>query len=58
MADPGTAPAIGQIGWVDLTVPNATTVRDFYQHVTGWTPTAFCVIEDPAGAVAALFQPE
>jgi predicted enzyme related to lactoylglutathione lyase len=27
----------GQIGWVDLTVPDAAAVRDFYQAVTGWT---------------------
>src|SRR3954452_2767311 len=123
-------PDIGQIGWIDLTVPGAETVRAFYEHVTGWTaspvsmgdhtdycmtpaggnkPVAgvchalgqnaavppvsliyinvadldesirrctdsggkvrvaerriagsgrFCVIEDPAGAVAALFQAE
>jgi len=29
----------GQIGWIDLTVPNATQLRDFYQSVTGWTPS-------------------
>jgi predicted enzyme related to lactoylglutathione lyase len=28
----------GKIGWVDLTVPDATALRDFYQSVTGWTP--------------------
>jgi predicted enzyme related to lactoylglutathione lyase len=27
----------GEIGWVDLTVPDAVAVRDFYMHVTGWT---------------------
>jgi predicted enzyme related to lactoylglutathione lyase len=27
----------GSIGWVDLTVPDATNVRDFYRHVTGAT---------------------
>ncbi len=31
-------PAIGSIGWVDLTVDNADTVRDFYREVTGWSP--------------------
>jgi predicted enzyme related to lactoylglutathione lyase len=36
MADP-TTPATGQIGWADLTVPDAESVRDFYQHVTGWS---------------------
>jgi len=29
----------GQIGWIDLTVPDAVTLRDFYQSVTGWTPS-------------------
>jgi uncharacterized protein len=130
MADSSPAPAIGQIGWVDLTVPDAGAVREFYQQVTGWSATSFnmgdhddycmnppgaekpvagichalgenaglppvwliyitvadldeslhrcteqggkqrtpvrtipgmgrfCVIEDPAGAVAALFQPQ
>lgn len=29
----------GQIGWIDLTVPNAEAVRDFYQSVTGWSPS-------------------
>ncbi len=27
----------GAIGWVDLTVPNAEAVRDFYQSVAGWS---------------------
>ena len=30
--------AFGQIGWIDLTVANATELRDFYQSVTGWIP--------------------
>lgn len=121
-----TKPSVGSIGWIDLTVPNADQVRDFYAQVAGWkpepvdmgeysdynmtsldgTPTAgvcharggnasmppqwiiyivvedldaslarcaemggkvivparsmgearYCVIEDPAGAVAALYQ--
>jgi uncharacterized protein len=29
---------IGKIGWVDLTVADAGSVRDFYQAVAGWTP--------------------
>jgi predicted enzyme related to lactoylglutathione lyase len=32
MSQPGT------IGWIDLTVPNATAVRDFYAAVAGWVP--------------------
>lgn len=32
------APALGKIGWADLTVPNADEVRDFYRDVVGWTP--------------------
>lgn len=120
---------LGKIGWIDLTVPNADKVKDFYARVAEWNiepvrmgeyddysmlaadglpaagichkngPNAnlpsqwliyinvanldksmaqctklggriiadprrmsgygrFCVIEDPAGAVAALFEPE
>ena len=29
-------PAVGTIGWFDLTVENAEGVRDFYQAVAGW----------------------
>ena len=32
-----SSPAVGTIGWVDLTVPNAAQVRDFYKAVVGWT---------------------
>jgi hypothetical protein len=31
-------PRPGQIGWIDLTVPDADAVRDFYRDATGWTP--------------------
>ncbi len=34
------SPPIGSIGWMDLTVDDATGVRDFYAAVAGWTPTA------------------
>jgi uncharacterized protein len=38
MSDDATPPpAIGRITWQDLTVPDATRVRDFYQAVAGWT---------------------
>jgi uncharacterized protein len=29
-------PAIGTIGWIDLTVGDAQGVRDFYKEVVGW----------------------
>ncbi len=55
---------IGKIGWIDMTVENAEQLRDFYATVVGLKPEAvdlsgrrFCVIEDPNGAVAALYQP-
>jgi predicted enzyme related to lactoylglutathione lyase len=28
----------GTLGWLDLTVANASEVRDFYASVVGWTP--------------------
>lgn len=31
-------PEIGSIGWIDLTVPDASRVRDFYAAVVGWEP--------------------
>lgn len=33
-----TRPVPGRIGWVDLTVPNAGALLDFYSDVTGWSP--------------------
>lgn len=30
---------IGSIGWIDLTVPDAAQLRDFYAIVTGWLPS-------------------
>jgi predicted enzyme related to lactoylglutathione lyase len=32
---------IGEILWVDLTIPNAEKVRDFYLSVTGWEANEF-----------------
>jgi predicted enzyme related to lactoylglutathione lyase len=29
----------GQIGWIDLTVPDASALRDFYSSAAGWTPS-------------------
>lgn len=34
-------PPVGSISWHDLTVPDATHVRDFYSAVVGWQHTAF-----------------
>jgi predicted enzyme related to lactoylglutathione lyase len=33
-------PEVGGIGWVDLTVPDAEGIRDFYAQVVGWKPQA------------------
>lgn len=30
-------PGIGTISWIDLTVENASEVREFYEQVVGWT---------------------
>jgi uncharacterized protein len=54
------APALGQIGWVDLTVPGAESVRAFYERVAGWTSTPvgmgdhndYCM--HPAGGAAPV----
>lgn len=35
-----TAPAAGTIGWLDLTVEDASRLRDFYSAVVGWKPEA------------------
>ncbi len=29
---------IGKIGWIDMTVDDATSLRDFYASVVGWKP--------------------
>src|SRR3954452_20512650 len=42
MADP-ILPSAGQIGWIDLTVPDAEGVRAFYEHVAGWTSSPVAV---------------
>jgi len=34
-------PSYGTVGWVDLTVPDAEPLRDFYQSVIGWHSQAF-----------------
>jgi uncharacterized protein len=55
-------PAPGSIGWVDLTVPDAAHIRDFYAKVTGWEPQSvemggykdFTMIAPTGDAVAGI----
>src|SRR5690606_19485410 len=35
--DPGGTALAGRIYWLDLTVPNASAVQDFYRQVVGWS---------------------
>ena len=59
MAD---APKPGTVGWMDLTVPNAGAVKDFYAAVTGWEPSAvsmgdyedYCMAPPGSGPVAGV----
>ncbi|HVT19415.1 MAG TPA: VOC family protein [Thermoanaerobaculia bacterium] len=54
-------PAIGTIGWVDLTVGNADEVRDFYREVAGWAVSPvdmggyndYCMVEPGNGSAIA-----
>jgi predicted enzyme related to lactoylglutathione lyase len=54
-------PAVGSIGWFDLTVENADEVRDFYRQVVGWTETSvdmggysdYCVNQPEDGKTVA-----
>ncbi len=34
-----TTPPVGTIVWMDLTVPDAEALRDFYAEVVGWEPS-------------------
>jgi len=34
------SPDIGKIGWIDITVDDATGLKDFYASVVGWQPDA------------------
>jgi hypothetical protein len=55
-------PTAGQIGWIDLAVPDAQALCGFYQHVTGWTPSPvamgsyddYCMIAAGGDAVAGI----
>jgi hypothetical protein len=53
---------VGKIGWIDLTVPDAVRVRDFYREVVGWRSEGvemggyqdFCMLPEEGGAVAGV----
>jgi predicted enzyme related to lactoylglutathione lyase len=55
-------PAVGTIGWIDLAVPDAAAVRDFYKAVVGWETSEvpmgeyadYCVHPPGAAAVAGV----
>jgi predicted enzyme related to lactoylglutathione lyase len=34
---PAAAAPVGRIAWLDLTVPDASAIRDFYRQVVGWS---------------------
>ena len=58
--DTPPAPPLGSIGWVDLTIPNADEVRDFYAAVAGWSATPLAmggyddyVMQAPGAAMPA-----
>jgi hypothetical protein len=47
---------LGSIGWADLTVPDGSALKDFYEAVVGWTATpldmggyADYLMQHPAG---------
>jgi uncharacterized protein len=41
----GTDSPVGHIAWLDLTVPDADGVRDFYREVVGWSAEAVAMSE-------------
>ncbi len=54
-------PVTGTIGWMDLTVENATAIKDFYRQVVGWQITNvemggyrdYCMNEPETGKTVA-----
>jgi predicted enzyme related to lactoylglutathione lyase len=39
-SEPAPPPAdVGKIGWLDVTVPDAQKLREFYRRVVGWAST-------------------
>ena len=59
-------PEFGKIGWFDMTVADVAQsaeackagVGDVLVEPRGLAGGQFCVIRDPAGAVAGLYQPK
>ena len=53
---------LGKIGWIDLTVPDASELRDFYAAVVGWRSEGiemggyqdYCMLPAEGGAVAGV----
>lgn len=45
---PEDVQGVGRIAWLDLTVPDASKTRDFYQQVIGWT-SEIVAMEDDRG---------
>lgn len=41
----GTDVSVGRIGWMDLTVADASGVRDFYRQVVGWWVEPFPMVD-------------
>jgi uncharacterized protein len=56
-----TGTRVGTIGWIDLTVPNAPEVRDFYRAVVGYGASEvemggysdYCLLEPSTGEAIA-----
>lgn len=38
-APPPPPADVGKVGWLDITVPDAPKLRDFYKRVVGWSST-------------------
>jgi predicted enzyme related to lactoylglutathione lyase len=41
-----TAAVVGKVAWMDLTVPNANVVLDFYKQVLGWQSEELAMRDD------------
>jgi hypothetical protein len=56
---------IGKIGWIDISIDDATGLRDFYASVVGWQPEGlsmgdyddFIMKTSNGGSAVALYQP-